>query len=214
MRRCATLFVMVALSCGIADIACAETITFEHDVVGIAPADFDSWGTGDAGPGQWAVVSDESVRASRAFEQYRDEPTVERAPLAIYKPFVAANVEVTLRFKTISGSLDRSAGVAVRLTTPDDDYAVRASALAHDVRLYRVVHGAWDELASAPAHVTSRRWHTLTVKAEGDRFFVALDEQPLSAATDAMFRAAGSIALCTKVDSVTRFDRLDFKPLP
>jgi hypothetical protein len=175
VRRCAALFVAFALSCRGADVARAETITFERDVVGIAPRDFDSWGTGGAGPGQWAVVSDDSVRGGHALEQYRDERTEERVPLAIYKPFSAANLELALRFKPISGSLDRSAGIAVRLTTPDDYYVARASALARDVRLYRVVHGRWDELASAPAHVTSREWHTLALKAEGDRFSVALE---------------------------------------
>jgi len=117
--------------------------------------------------------------------QYRDERTAERVPLAIYTPFSAANLQVALRCKPISGGLDRSAGIAVRLTTPDDYYVVRASALARDVRLYRVVHGRWDELASAPAHVTLREWHTLALKAEGDRFSVALDRQPVLAATDA-----------------------------
>ena len=214
MKLCATLFVAVAISCGVADVARAETITFEGDVVGIAPGDFDSWGTGDKGPGQWAVVSDDSVPGGHALEQYRDERTAERVPLAIYKPFSAANLEVALRFKPISGSLDRSAGIAVRLTTPDDYYVVRASALARDLRLYRVVHGAWDELASAPAHVTSRQWHTLALKAEGDRFSVALDGQPVLAATDATFRSAGRIALCTTADSVSRFDSLEIKPLP
>jgi glycosyl hydrolase family 59 (putative galactocerebrosidase) len=214
VRRCAALSVALPLLCGVADVARAENITFEQDVVGIAPSDFDSWGTGDTGPGQWAVVSDDSARGGHALEQYRNEPTAERVPLAIYKPFAAANLEVVLRFKAISGSLDRSAGIAVRLTTPDDYYMVRASALTHDVRLYRILHGTWDELASAPASVTSRQWHTLALKAEGDRFFAALDGQPLLTATDATFRGPGRIALCTKADSVTRFDHLDIKPLP
>lgn len=161
-----------------------------------------------------AVVSDDSVRGGHVLEQYRDERTAERIPLAIYKPFSAANLEVALRFKPISGGLDRSAGIAVRLTTPDDYYLVRASALARDVRLYRVVHGRWDELASTPAHVTSRQWHTLALKAEGDRFSVALDGQPVLATTDATFRSAGRIALRTKADSVRRFDRLQIEPMP
>src|SRR5262249_30454094 len=157
----------------------------------------DSWGTGDAGPGQWAVVSEDSVRGTHALAQYGDVGTAERLPLAIYKPFSVTNLEVALRFNAISGSLDRSAGIAVRLTTPDDDYMVRASAMARDVRLYRVVHGRWEELASAPAHVTSKHWHTLALKAEGDRFLVALDGQPLLVPTDAAFHSAGRIALCT-----------------
>jgi hypothetical protein len=104
VRPCAALFVALPLLCGAADVARAEDITFEQDVVGIAPSDFDSWGTGDAGPGQWAVVSDDSARGGHALEQYRNEPTAERVPLAIYKPFAAADVEVTLRFKSVSGS--------------------------------------------------------------------------------------------------------------
>ena len=214
MRRCAALIVALPLLFAAADVARAETITFEQDVVGIAPSDFESWGTGDAGPGRWAVVSDDSVRGGHAFEQYQNERTPERVPLAIYKPFSVANLDVALRFKPMSGSLDRSAGIAVRLTTPDNFYAVRASALTHDIRLYRVVHGRWDELASAPAQVSSRQWHALALKAEGDRFLVTLDGQPLLAATDATFRAAGRVALCTSADSVTRFDGLEIQPLP
>ena len=58
VRRCAALFVAV----GTFLLACsrcrqrAETITFERDVVGMPRAISNSWGTGDAGPGQWAVV--------------------------------------------------------------------------------------------------------------------------------------------------------------
>ena len=212
MRRCAALIVTLAFLGAAADAVRAETITVAKDVVGIAPSDFDCWGTGDAGPGQWAVVSDDSVRGGHALEQYRDEPRAERVPLAIYKPFAAAKLQVTLRFTSISGKLDQSAGNAVRLTTPDDYYLLRASALARDVRLYRVVHGRWE--TSVPAPVTSREWHALSLKAEADRFFVALDGRPLLTATDATFRAPGRVALCTSADSVTRFDHLQITPLP
>jgi hypothetical protein len=212
--RCAPLIVSVILACLAISSSRAETITFEHDVAGIPPSEFDSWGTGDAGPGSWSVVSDDSAQGGHAFEQYRHEPAKERAALAIYKPFSGANVEVALRFKPISGNLDQSGGVAVRLTTPDDYYAARASALAQDVRLYRVVNGTWDGLASAHTRVVPGEWHTLVLKAEGDRFFVALDGQPLLAATDATFRAPGKIALWTNADSITRFEHLEIRTLP
>jgi hypothetical protein len=93
------IIVATALWSGIAGVASAETITFERDVVGVAPSDFDSWGAGDAGPGQWAVVSDDSVRASahvtsrqgRAFVQMAEgnrflvarggKPLLEQIPL-------------------------------------------------------------------------------------------------------------------------------------
>jgi hypothetical protein len=45
---------------------------------------------------------------------------------------------------------------------------------------------------------------------------IALDGQPLLAATDATFPSAGRITLCTTTtaDSVTRFVRLELEPLP
>jgi hypothetical protein len=211
VRRCAALFVAFALSCRGADVACAETITFERDVVGIAPRDFDSWGTGDAGPGQWAVVSDDSVRGGSSTETSARQSAFRWRSIRHFRLPISRWLSASSQFQ---GGLDRSAGIAVRLTTPDDYYVVRASALARDVRLYRVVHGRWDELASAPAHVTSRQWRTLALKAEGDGFSVALDGQPVLAATDATFCSAGRVALCAKADSVTRFDHLEIKPLP
>ena len=62
--------------------------------------------------------------------------------------------------------------------------------------------------------VAPKEWHTLALKVEGDRLSVALDGQPLPAATDATFPVPDRIALCTTADSVTRFDGLDIKPLP
>jgi hypothetical protein len=55
---------------------------------------------------------------------------------------------------------------------------------------------------------------TFVLMAEGNRILVARDGQPLLAATDATFPSAGRIALSTTADSVTRFDQLEFKPLP
>src|SRR5262249_19126429 len=135
VMRSAPVIASAILACLAISSSRAETITFEREVVGIPPSDFDSWGTGDAGPGSWAVVSDDTAQGGHAFEQYRHEPATERAALAIYKPFSGANLEIALRFKAVSGRLEQAGGIGVRLTTPDDYYVARASALAQDVRL-------------------------------------------------------------------------------
>ena len=41
----------------------------------------------------------------------------------------------------MAGKVDRSAGIAVRLTTPDDYYLGARKRLEDNVRLYRVVKG-------------------------------------------------------------------------
>ena len=129
-------------------------------------------------------------------------------PLAIYKSYSGKNAEVSVRFKPVSGSIDRAGGIALRLQTPDDYYVVRANALENNVRFYRVVKGKREQLAGTNTKVATNTWHTLTLKAEGDRFTVSYDGKELYTARDATFAEAGKVALWTKADSVTHFDDL------
>jgi len=83
-------------------------------------------------------------------------------PLAIYKSYSGKNAEVSVRFKPVSGSIDRAGGIALRLQTPDDYYVVRANALEDNVRFYRVVKGKHEQLAGTNTKVATNTWHTLT----------------------------------------------------
>ena len=102
----------------------------------------------------------------------------------------------------------------MRLRDADNYYVVRANALEHNVRFYRVVRGKREQLAGADTKVTANEWHTLGLKAEGERFTITFDGRALYAATDATFDDAGNVALWTKADSVTRFDHIEIKTLP
>jgi hypothetical protein len=186
----------------------ADTITFDKDTIGTPPIDFAFWRTGEGGPGRWAVVRDESAEGGLALEQSSDERTDNRFPLAIYEPFSDQNVEVRIRFKAIAGKVDRAAGIAVRLTTQDDYYVVRANALENNVRFYRVVKGRREQINGADIKVSSNEWHTLGLRAEGERFTISFDGRQLFTATDKTFIRTGKVALWTKADSVTRFDRI------
>ena len=113
----AALLFAIALS---VSTALAETVDFASDTVGLPPIDFELWGTGEAGPGRWAVARDDGGQVG--LEQYSREPIPERVALATYKPLSASDVEARVRFKALSGKLDRAACIAVRLTTLDDFY--------------------------------------------------------------------------------------------
>jgi hypothetical protein len=62
--------------------------------------------------------------------------------------------------------------------------------------------------------VTANEWHTLGLRAEGERFTVSYDGKALFSVTDRTFTQAGGVALWTKADSVTRFDQVRITPLP
>ena len=187
------------------------------DIATLAPnlePEFTVGRTGQGAPAQWAIVADPTAAGGLAIAQTSTDETDYRFPLAIYKPYSGKNLEVSVRFKPVSGSIDQAGGIAVRLQTPDDYYVVRANALEDNVRFYRVVKGKREQLAGANTKVATNTWHTLTLKAEGDRFTVSYDGKELYTARDATFTDAGKVALWTKADSVTYFDSLTIRPLP
>jgi hypothetical protein len=61
--------------------------------------------------------------------------------------------------------------------------------------------------------VSANAWHTLALRAEGDRFTVSFDGKPLFSAQDGTFQDAGKVALWTKADSVTYFDTISITSL-
>ena len=91
---------------------------------------------------------------------------------------------------------------------------VRANALEDNVRFYRVSSGRRVQIAGANTKVSENEWHTLGLKADGENFTITFDGKELYHATDNSIPAGGRVALWTKADSVTRFDRIEIKTLP
>jgi hypothetical protein len=191
----------------------AQRISFGAAELGARPKDFESALTGDGKRGEWVVVEDATAESGRALAQVDADPTDYRFPLAIYMPTVPSNVEATVHFKPVAGRVDQAGGIVVRLVDHNNYYVARANALENNVRFYRVVGGRRQELATANITVASGQWHTLRLRAQGDRFAVSFDGSVLHNTTDKTFPTPGKIALWSKADSVTHFDWLEIKPL-
>jgi len=189
------------------------SVDFSATGPGGEPADFTFWRTGKGETGKWTIVADPTAANGRSIAQVSKDRTDYRFPLAIYKPYSGKDLEVSVRFKPVAGTVDQAGGIAVRLLTADDYYVTRANALEDNVRFYRVVKGNRQQLASANTKVAANMWHTLTLKAEGDRFTVSFDGKALISAQDRTFADAGKVALWTKADSVTHFDTISITPL-
>ena len=192
----------------------AQVITFNDSPLGTPPAGFEFARTGAGPVGRWAVVSDDSQDGRRVLEQQSADRTDYRFPLAIYQAFSGRNVEVTMRFKPVTGTVDQAGGIVVRFADPNNYYVARANALEHNVRFYRVLKGRREQLQTAERKVSSGQWHMLMVRAEGDTFIVAFDGEQLFSARDRALPDAGRVALWTKADSITRFGPFDIRPLP
>lgn len=175
--------------------------------------DFTLWRTGQGEAGKWTIVADPTAVNGQAIGQLSDDRTDYRFPLAIYKPYSGKDLELSVRFKAVAGTVDEAGGIVLRLSTPDDYYVARANALEDNVRFYRVVKGRREQLAGADLKVSANQWHMLKLRAEGERFTVSFDGNALFSAQDGTFRDAGKVALWTKADSVTYFDTISIAPL-
>ena len=189
-------------------------IAIDQMPVGSPPAGFTFARTGRGREGEWTVVADPTASAGRAIQQTSTDRTDYRFPLAIHESLSAANLDVQLRFKAVAGRIDQAGGVVVRLQDADNYYVARANALEDNVRFYRVVQGRREQLDGADLRVAPNEWHTIGLRAEGERFTVSYEGKTLFSVTDKTFAEAGGIALWTKADSVTRFDQLTITTLP
>src|SRR5438034_181098 len=127
----------------------------------------------------------------------------------IVAPTSYADVDVTMKFKPISGREDASGGIVFRFND-GKYYVVRANALENNFRLYYYDRGR-REIASAKVKPPALgQWHTVRVVAVGDRIQAWLDGVRHLDRRDTRFKA-GRVGLWTKADSVTAFDDLSIR---
>jgi hypothetical protein len=205
----ALAMVLAAVGASPADPAATEPsrIDFETGALEAPPLGFTAELTGKGKPVRWVVLEDPSAPAGpKVLAETSGDSTSNRFPLAVLDGFEAKDVEVSVRFKPVAGTVDQAAGLVVRLRDADNYYIARANALENNVRLYRVVDGRRQQFAGVDVPVPNGRWQTLTLRVEGEQFTVALDGRELFHATDQTFSEAGRVGLWTKADSLTHFD--------
>ena len=192
----------------------ARTFDFEQDAVGQPPKGVVFGHTRKAGaPGRWIVQQD---AGGQYLGQLDADRTRSRFPVAVVSDVSAADVDVSVRFRPVSGRVDQAAGLVWRYQNEDNYYVVRANALEDNVVLYKVQNGERTDLPikgqgrtyGKPAEVPSGQWSTLRVVAAGMRFEVYFNGTKLYEVEDGTFKGAGRIGVWTKADSVTHFDDL------
>jgi hypothetical protein len=185
------------------------TYNFDSDSVGQLPARFHSARTGQGSESTWAVTADPTAPSKpNVVTQTSTDKTDYRFPLLIADEGSFRDLDLTVKFKAISGSVDQAGGLVFRLKDPNNYYIVRANALEDNYRLYHVVDGRRRQFAGANFKVTPGVWHELRVEAVGNKFSCYYDGAKKIDATDDTFKDTGKVGLWTKADSVTHFDDL------
>ena len=195
---------------------------FDKDAAGKIAAWFHNALTGSGAKADWVVKTDSTAPTQpNVLAQMSDDNTGYRFPLAIVDEGSFRDLEVSVRFKPVSGSGDQAAGLVWRLKDANNYYIVRANALEDNVVLYKVENGQRVSLSPKGAvsnaygvkhRVPKHTWTRFTVAFHGSLFTVSLDGEKLFEVEDSTFAGTGKTGLWTKADSVIYFD--DFEIIP
>jgi hypothetical protein len=182
---------------------------FDSDTPRQLPEKFHGAKTGGGTQEKWVVTTDPTAPSKpNVVAQTSTDQTDYRFPLLISDGGSFQDLDLSAKFKAVSGSVDRAGGLVFRLRDSNNYYIVRANALENNYRLYRVVNGRRSQFAGANFKVTSGEWHELRVEAVGNKITCYYDGSKKIEATDDTFKDAGKVGLWTKADSVTYFDDL------
>jgi hypothetical protein len=154
--------------------------------------------------GQWAV--EEMAGAPSGTHVLVQRVTKNQFNVIVAPSGPYTDVDVSMKFKPMSGEEDASGGIVFRFTD-GKYYVVRANALEANFRLYYYDRGR-RELASARVGAPALgQWHAVRVVAVGDHMQAWLNGALLLDHRDTHFKA-GRVGLWTKADSITAFDDL------
>ena len=192
----------------------AETVNFNGDLLGAPPSGWTITMTGKGDP-KWTVEKDDTASSKANVLKQSGKATY---PLALKDGTNIKDGFVEMRFKAVSGSEDRAAGLVWRARDASNYYVARANALEDNVVLYKTVNGIRSSLDivgrkggyGLKMPVPANQWHTLRVDFAGARFTVSFNGRALFEVEDTTFGGAGMVGLWTKADSVTAFDRFAY----
>jgi len=191
---CRSLEVTAAEELKVPDNAPTETFDFETKGT-------DGWTTVD---GQWTV--EDMAGAPSGKRVLVQRATKNEFNVIVAPPGPYTDLDVSMKFKPISGHEDASGGIVFRFND-GKYYVVRANALEGNFRLYYYDRGR-RQLASASVKAPALgQWHAVRLVTAGNHMQAWLDGKLYLDHHDSRYKA-GRVGLWTKTDSVTACDDL------
>lgn len=195
----------------------AKTCDFEDGTPGKTPPGHATGLTGGGGAVRWEIQdAGDAPSGKRVVAQLSDDRTNSRYPHLVWDDFSARDVDVSVKFKTLSGEVDASGGIVFRYQDKGNYYVVRANSLEGNVVAYKTENGKRSSIGvrgkgdsyGVEAMVPHQKWNTLRVIARGPVFEVILNGRKIFEIENDTFAKPGKVGLWTKADAVTQFDDL------
>ena len=193
-------------------------IDFGDFAAGQTPTNFHAVLAGGGRPGEWTILMDEvppllaplspqapAITRRAVVAQTGADPTDERFPMLIYDGETFKDFTLTTRFKIVSGITEQMAGIVFRFQSASNFYVIRASALGHNLRYYKVVGGIRGSPIGPPMDISVGAWHTLALQCLGNQITCWLDGRLVMPPLNDNTFTAGKIGFWTKSDAVSYF---------
>lgn len=146
MFKSTALLILLTVT-AMAQTGSRRIIDFASDRSGEPPAGFSFALTGSGRPGVWSVRKDDvGVERANVLAQTDADTTSYRFPLALFDDISTIDVDLSVRFRPVSGKVDQAAGLVWRYRDHNNYYVVRANALEGNVVLYKVEYGKRTDL--------------------------------------------------------------------
>ena len=157
--------------------------------------------------GEWKVVADDTAPSKpnvMAQLAKSDRPTFN---VALISGTSYKDVDISVKMKSVAGSVDQGGGVVWRAKDAKNYYIARYNPLEDNYRVYKVEDGKRTQFQNADIK-HSDGWHTLRVTMKDDHIECFYDGKKSLDHKDGTFKDAGKIGLWTKADAQTHFDDL------
>jgi 3-keto-disaccharide hydrolase len=178
-------------------------------------ADVDSlpqgWEIAQTGAGdgsRWSVVADGTAPSKSGYviAQTAESPR-SMFNLCVVEKGRYADLTLRVAFKAVEGEVDQGGGLVWRYVDTNNYYVCRVNPLEDNLRIYKVIAGSRQQLASVDVELAADQWHNLTATMQGNQIVCGVDGTNLSV-RDNTLTDAGRIGLWTKADARTHFDTL------
>lgn len=193
-----------------AESTSAKVWSFNEEVVGSVPTNFEYAVTGQKKPGKWIVAKEGD---NLFLAQVDRDKTERRFAMALIKGAAHKNLRLSVRAKPVAGEVEMVAGLVWRYKDPDNYYVARWN--SDSVRVDRVVGGERQLLTPSEIKTTlaANQWHTLTVEHLGNDIKVSVNGKIVFTGSDKTYPNVGKVGVWIKADSLTYFDDLTVEEL-
>lgn len=154
--------------------------------------------------GVWNVVDDAGNRVLAQQAENADGVF----NVVLVEESAVKDVDLSVRFKPISGKFDQGGGLVWRARDEKNYYIARYNPLEDNFRVYKVENGKRSKFFQSADIKHTPGWHTLRVTMHGSRISCFLDGKKYLEADDKTFSQPGMIGLWSKADAQTYFDDL------